>query len=76
MLISLLSQPSSLMSSVELFFVLFVVPNPGMVIPTTVVDGSPAFFTACAETSKASVESSPPDTPTTTHLQWVASILL
>ena len=68
--------PRHSISFTALSYVRSVVPNPGMVIPTTVVDGSPAFFTACAETSRASVESSPPDTPTTTHLQWVASILL
>ena len=60
----------------ELFFVRLVVPNPGMVIPVTVAEGRPRFFTACADTRSASVESSPPETPTTTHLLFVASMRL
>ena len=76
MLISRMSHPSSSISVVELLFVRFVVPNPGIVIPVTVSGGSPRFFTACADTRSASVESSPPDTPTTIHDACVASILL
>ena len=75
-LISLTVQPRYSISATELFFVRSVVPNPGIVIPVTVSGESPRSLTACAHTSSASVESSPPDTPTTTHLLFVASMRL
>ena len=60
----------------ELFFVLLVVPNPGIVIPTTILGERFNLFTAAADTKSARVESSPPETPTTIHLHLVVSILL
>ena len=43
------------------------VPKQGRVQATTLVEGRPIFFTAMAQTITHSVESTPPEMPTT---QW------
>ena len=68
--------PSSDISAVELSWVRFVVPNPGIVIPSTLSLGMPRVSNASTVTSSARVESSPPETPMTALRQRMWSSLV
>ena len=57
--------PKQSMSSRALSYVRFVVPKPGMVIAMMFSLGRLHISNACAVTISASVESSPPEMPTT-----------
>ena len=67
--------PRSPASLTALFFVLFVVPKPGIVTAIIPLVSRFIFLKALYITSSARVESSPPETPTTALFDFVCNNL-
>ena len=67
------STPKSSASKTALFFVRFVVPNPGIVSDKISNAGRFSNLNVSATTSNASVESRPPESPITARLEREAS---
>ena len=73
--ISRTSVPRSFMMVNALLYVLSVVPKPGIVTAMIFFVSRPSILKVSTQTSSASVESRPPEIPTTAVLAWACSIL-
>ena len=73
MLTSRMVTPNDAIKSTALVWVRSVVPNPGIVTPIIPLRFQPSLSNVFTQTSNASVESRPPDMPTTALLALVCS---